>query len=89
MSQFDSGFAALTFDISRFALPRREIPHLPIIPVLRKTLLGPDEQYFPVVGQDSTIVSDVLMTNWHANVKDNILTVFMVNDPREHFPGVY
>jgi len=47
-----------------------------------------DEEDPLVVDNDTTIIADVLVPDWHPDVKEDVLTILVCDDPREHFPGV-
>ena len=67
-------------------MPWSEISHLTIIPIIGKPQFRSDEKNPTIVRYDPTVVMNVSVTYRHPHVKQNSLTIVMVEDPLEHLP---
>mmetsp|Transcript_31203 Transcript_31203/g.82716 ORF Transcript_31203/g.82716 Transcript_31203/m.82716 type:complete len:238 (-) Transcript_31203:277-990(-) len=61
-------------------VPRREVPHLAVVPVVRQVELGPDADHLVVEHDDAAVVRDVPVHHRHADVAEDALRHVRLDD---------
>lgn len=80
-------FQIVLLDMSR-TLPGGEIPHLSVVSIVRQPYLRSNEEELAIMDEHAAVIAHVTVSDRHSDVQQYILTVIMIDDLGEHFPGV-
>lgn len=68
--------------------PRREETVLAVVAIICQMHLGPYEKNLAVEYDDSTVVPNIAVDHWHANVQQDSIEGFIGEDLEHHLPAM-